>query len=409
MRLRAGIQDGVLGRPWTGLRIAPLLGFAQIRAASTPPTAVKLRALLTLVVLLASRPALAADPLEDFPDPTAAERLRLEGRTLARGGQYAEACSKLVESVRLEPGIDAELELADCHEHLGKIATAWSGFTAAAAAASRSGDSAQARGASKRARALEPRVPKLFVDVPSAPPGLEVKLDGVLVEDARWGTAIPVDPGSHRVTATASGKARWVTKLDVSEGASMHVAVPTELAPAPSGTPPPEREAEATGAPPTGTSENAEASSADSTTKITSATAVSAAGSLRFASVPRTTERSWPNRSMIGWTLSGIGAAGLGLGLGFGLASMSARDESASHCAGDFCDRTGVALRADAIDRGNMATFTTLAGAAALAGGLVVLLTTKTRSAEEKPIEGLRASPSVAQGGGSVVVQGAFR
>jgi hypothetical protein len=371
----------------------------------------KLRVLPTALFLLVPQLARAADPLEDFADSTAAERLRLEGRSLVKRGELADGCRKLEESVRLEPGADGELEVADCNERLGRLATAWAAYLAVGQ--SNGADPTQAKSATKRARALEARVPKLVVAVTSATPGLEVKVDGVVVEDARWGTPIPVDPGNHRITATATGKTRWVTRIDVSEGATARVDVPTELAPTAEAAPPSDQEPAGS---PSATEADADSDAAPtSALAVLTTTSASTHGDVGSAPspMPRPAEPFWQNRSVIGLSLAGVGVAGLGLGVGFGLASLSARDESAGHCAGDFCDRTGVALRADAIAAGNIATVTTLVGAAALAGGLVVILTAKTpRERNEKGGEtlvGVRAAPQLAQGGGGVLVQGAFR
>ena len=73
-------------------------------------------------------------------------------------GKYAEACPKLEESMRLDSGIGTQFNLADCNEHIGKLATAWAGFldvAAAAKAASQPDREKVARGAGARAR--EPR------------------------------------------------------------------------------------------------------------------------------------------------------------------------------------------------------------------------------------------------------------
>jgi hypothetical protein len=191
-----------------------------------------------------------------------------------------------------------------------------------------------------------------------------------------------------------------VTRIDVFESATAHVDVPTELSPASS----------STGAPSEDEPRVPPRAAADGEREAALPTSTTPAAPRAPKDRAPAAERTWPTRSMIGWAVSGVGVAGLGLGLGFGLASMSARDESARHCAGDYCDQTGVALRRDAIERGDIATLTTLAGAAALAGGLVLILTAKDARSEGRPrIDGVRASPSLSPGGGGLLVGGAFR
>src|SRR5262249_24412526 len=55
----------------------------------------------------------------------AADRLFKEAEVLARAGRYAEACPKLEESERLDPGIGTQFNLADCYERTGRVAHAY--------------------------------------------------------------------------------------------------------------------------------------------------------------------------------------------------------------------------------------------------------------------------------------------
>src|SRR6478672_4877951 len=61
-------------------------------------------------------------------DPTAAEALFRAGRAAADKGDYVTACPKFEESNRLDPELGTAFNLADCDEHVGKVASAWQLF-----------------------------------------------------------------------------------------------------------------------------------------------------------------------------------------------------------------------------------------------------------------------------------------
>jgi len=316
-------------------------------------------------------------------DPAAAQALFYEARALMKDGKYAIACPKLEESLRLDYGIGTEFNLADCNEKIGKLSTAWSGFLSVAAAAKAHNQTQREKVARDRAKALEPRLPKLAIDVPSpAPPGLEVKRDGVVIGSASWGTPAPVDPGSHRITASAPGKLPWEGAVSAVEGKVVRISVPRELPNAASAELP-------TPAPVT---QRDEAQRQDQVTSFPE---------------PIVEQRGSTQRT-IGWIVGGLGIASLGVGAGFGIDSLQKRDRSNDHCVGDLCDAQGVALRDKAIQSGDISTIATVGGGAALLGGLVLVLTAPKGPSrkEAPPTTSFRAVPQVATNGGGISFQG---
>jgi hypothetical protein len=167
-------------------------------------------------------------------DAAAGEALFQEGRRLMKAGDFAGACPKLEESLRLDPALGTLVNLASCEEQLGHTATAWQHWRAAADQLP-SGDKRRAT-AVARAGALEKVLPRLTIALGAELPEAEVKRDGVRLGRASLGLPLPVDPGRHVVVVSAPGrepreyevtlKAKENQALTVEPGAEIKVAKP---------------------------------------------------------------------------------------------------------------------------------------------------------------------------------------
>src|SRR5258708_17658401 len=93
----------------------------------------------------------------------AAEALFEDGRRLMTEGRYGEACSKLEESQRLDPGLGTQFHLANCWQRSGRTASAWALFREVSAEARARGQVGRERVARDRALALEPWISKLVI------------------------------------------------------------------------------------------------------------------------------------------------------------------------------------------------------------------------------------------------------
>lgn len=181
---------------------------------------------------LATLPSLS---LAGESDEAGARVLFSEGRRLADIGHYAEACPKFEDSFRLNPGIGTNFNLADCLEHVGRTASAWTRFLDVEAATKVAGQVERERAARARAAALEPKLAHLVIEVGSAVEGLIVERDGIVVGPALLGISVPVDPGVHVVEATAPGKEKWTQSTTVPDAPttiSLLVPVLANLPPA---------------------------------------------------------------------------------------------------------------------------------------------------------------------------------
>jgi hypothetical protein len=297
----------------------------------------------------------------------AAESLFQEARKLIDAKRYSEACPKLVASHKLAPAVGTLLNLADCYERAGQLASAWARFHEAIALAQRLGRPDREKTAKERADKLEPRLIRLTIV--SQDKDAEVKLDGNLLDPAVLGTAVPVDPGKHAIEASAKGKKPFTTTVDVSD----RVRTPSVEIPALDVDP------EATKA----------AAAAQSTDNHPPEEKGSDGSGQRIAS----------------YVLMGVGVVGLGVGTVFGLKTSSTWTDAKTHCTGLECDRTGVQLATDAKNAGTISTISFIAGGVLLAGGAALFFTAPTAP----PKSGASKNDvRVGVGLGSMTVQGRF-
>jgi len=159
-------------------------------------------------------------------DGTEADRLFEEGRALAKGGHYAEACDRFAKSLAIERTIGTELNLADCHQQLGHLREAWGMFIAAQADAQADGDAKRATFARERATALEPKMTTMVVRVAQpALPGLVLTIAGRTTPPALE-IHEHADPGEIDVIATAPGVPTVKRTATGAAGATVVVEIP---------------------------------------------------------------------------------------------------------------------------------------------------------------------------------------
>lgn len=354
--------------------------------------------LTILVAALGAASTAAATARAQQRDPAAAQALFDEARALMQAKRFAEACPKLVESQRLDPGIGTEFRLADCHEQQGKTASAWAGFLDVASLAGASGQIEREKAARARAGRLEPRLPHLVIMVPagSRVPGLEVRRDGTGVGEAQWGSSVPVDPGDHEITVTAPGRRAYSGTVSLREGAPTTFTVPALE---------PERGEPAVASSPAAPPAAAPVASPP-------ATAPAPPGAVA-ETPPAPSGSSGPGFAVIG--LGSLGIVGLLVGTTFGVMASSKYDDSKKACNPsneNLCSQHGVDLRDTAFTFGNVATAGFIVGGVALAGAATLWLTS-SGSEDSKAHTGgtrprFRAGLETAPGRHGVLVEGSF-
>jgi hypothetical protein len=201
---------------------------------------------VALALLLPAGHAQAADPR--------AESLFQEALELMKGGSFADACPKLRASQDIEPMSGTLIMLANCHEQVGKTATAWAQYKEAASLARTEGRQKNVHKASALAAAVEPRLSKLRIEAAAPTAELTVLLDGSALPPGTFDTAVAVDPGEHVVSASAPGHVDWSTSVTLgADGDTQTVTIPalepspqpSEPTPAAAPAPPPASDASA--------------------------------------------------------------------------------------------------------------------------------------------------------------------
>jgi hypothetical protein len=283
---------------------------------------------------------LFALPARAQTDPVTAQALFDDAKRLMSSGHAAEACPKLAESQRLDPGVGTLLNLGDCYDQTGKPSRAWATFREAEAAALHEGQNDRVRYAKRRVAETEAKLVRLTVDVPAdaRAPSLEVLRDGETLREPLWGSAVPVDPGDHLVEARAPGYKAFESRVTAThDPIVVRVTLEHEAAPVVEPLPP----------------------VALTTPPVTIESLPTAPPPLAPSSTTRT----------IGFVTGSIGLAGVAVGALFGVLAID-RDNAArgAGCDATTCPTTGaLAVSADA------KTFATASDVAFVSGGVFIV------------------------------------
>lgn len=195
-------------------------------------------------VLLAGLLALVgtASPARAQSATSTAEALFQAGRALFDEGKTDEACKKLAEAQRLEPGGGTLLLLGICHEKQGKVASAEAELRSALVIARRDRRNDREKLAQRHLDAVAGRAPKVRFVVVSDAKDLRVRIDdGETLSREVLGVDVPVDPGRHVVRVEAGGHLPATVELVApARPETVEVVLPRlELAPAPQPATPP--------------------------------------------------------------------------------------------------------------------------------------------------------------------------
>ena len=329
------------------------------------PIVSAVRVAFVVGLLVSGRPAQAAPSLAD---KAAAQSLFEDGLQLMGSKRFAEACPKLEESERLDPALGTRFRLAECDEALGRRASAWAGYLEVADLAKASGQADREVLARTRASALESQLARIKIVV-AAPdtPGIEVTRGGSALGRGQWGTSVTVDAGAYDVSATAPGKKPWHTTGTIPDAAVIVTVTVPALEDAPTAVAPP----------------------------VASVAVIPAPAALPD-------EHRGSGQRITGYSLIGVGAAGLVTGTVLGFVAKSNYDGAGTHCGPTSCDASGKSTTDSARSLADVGTVVFVVGAAASVAGVVVVLTAPSSSSRPTAAASLRVGP------GAFFLEGTF-
>ena len=340
-----------------------------------------------LAAVVALQVALATSARAQSPgsnNKVTAEALFESGRQLVASGKYAEACPKFADSQRLDPSTATLLNLASCWEKVGRTATAWATYREAQSAAHAAGRQDYFATAERHANALAQKLARITIRVPEGADGIQIERDGLVVERAEWGLALPVDIGAHVIAAAAPGRKAWTSTVEVTQdGAALTVAVPAldpllvDSSPAPSTPTPPPMTAQGPAQPALLVGDT--------------------------AGPPKESRASGSSQRAVAGVIGGLGIVGLAVSAGLAVVAKNKYNDSVPNCPSAdhrMCNPQGLQQRGDALSAGDAATVAFGLGAAALVAGGLLWFTAPRGVGSASGRTGIALSPTI---GGAVL------
>jgi len=156
-----------------------------------------------------------------YADPTpsevqAARELFKKAEADEDAGKWDDALDKVKRAFSVKPTPGLRFHIALCEEKLGQLVAALADYTAADQMAREQNNKDVIDAVAEPLKTLRIRVPTLTIEVPAAR-GSEVELDGKAIAQGLYGVAMPVEVGTHNVTAKAPGKRPFSTQVTLHE------------------------------------------------------------------------------------------------------------------------------------------------------------------------------------------------
>lgn len=287
-----------------------------------------------LAALLAFSAPASADPTA--ADVLLARQLGNEGIELANKGECEPAIAKLQRAESIHHAPTLLVRIGECQMKLGKLVDALSTLDRAAREQLGPTPPKAFVTAQQRAQTLvneiRPKLGTLRVDANGSREGVAFRIDGDELKEAALGLERPIDPGSHVIEAATSDGRRVRREVTVKQGAGEIVTLELPAAPP------------AAAAPVVGPA----------------------------ATAPPADDKG---RTMLGWGLTGTGAAAIVAGAVFAGVTLSKKSDLDASCADKRCPSS---TQSDYDSARTTATVSGIAlgvGVVAVAAGVFILVT----------------------------------
>jgi hypothetical protein len=320
-------------------------------------------------------PALALAVLAALPARTAlAQDTATAGALFDKGvadmqaGHFELGCPAIEESQRLDPRPGTLFTLAECDAKWGKVASAVARYQDYVGLVSRLPSDQQERhrtrvvASNAQITQLKPSVPTLaLVLPPNAPPGTYVTRNGVTLQGAALGLALPVDPGEYVLVSHAPSGAEHQQTVSI----ALHDArrVTLEL---------------------------------DATGSVPAAAPTASAPHTSAGDAPPSHVQPTAHSNTAAYLIGGVGLAGVAVGSVTGLMVLGKKSTVTGNCSGAECNSKGLSAADSAKTLATVSNIGFAVGIAGLATSAVLLLTAPKAEPASARARGSRWEPLLA-------------
>lgn len=318
-------------------------------------------------------------------DAAVADQLFQQAKALLKEGKIAEACKRFQDSYETDPAIGSLMNLADCLERDGRIASAYGRWSEAVELTQRRKDE-RVDFARQRRDALKPKLSFLTIQVTGQGEGLAIYRGNTKLTQGAFGIALPTDPGSAAVQVVRGDQVLWERTVVLKEAESATVLV--DLGEIARVNPPPVKK------------------------RVDHAEGGGAAGT------DTEMQGFWGPQRVAGLALMSVGVAGAAIGFTFGGLAANKSGELDTDCTTPegadethFCTDAGLEAVDEAKTFADASTYTLVASGVLAAVGITVFVTAPSTAAEledraSAPVRRVGIAPLVGPSNAGLSVRG---